>query len=186
MKRTKIQREKDLTDLAVRYLRGEYQADIAVSMGVTQATISNDLKELQVRWLAASVENMDEMKSRELAKVDNLEREYWEAWARSKEDAEVNTMKQRGEKITMNGKTKTTIVPVEGTIRKEGQSGNPAFLKGVEWCIDKRCQLFGLDAPLKVEWMKEVQAIGLDPGAIFDELVGRYVAALEAGGESTP
>lgn len=195
MRRNKWQREKDLMNLAERYLRGEYQADIAASMGVQQSTISKDLRELQRRWQAASVTAMDAMKAEQLAKIDELERTYWEAWARSKEDAEITVTKTRGLKIkktdtvpvtggellTATNHTEVTGAPFETMHRTEGQVGNPAFLAGVQWCINKRCELFGLDAPRKVEWRQEAAAKGLDPSAIFNELVKNYVAALPRG-----
>jgi hypothetical protein len=34
--------------------------------------------------------------------------------------------------------------------REEHQTTTPAFLAGVQWCIDRRCKLLGLDAPTKV------------------------------------
>jgi hypothetical protein len=36
-------------------------------------------------------------------------------------------------------------------VRKEAREGNPAFLAGVQWCINKRCEIFGFDAPKKNE-----------------------------------
>jgi hypothetical protein len=33
--------------------------------------------------------------------------------------------------------------------RQDGQIGDPRFLAGVQWCINKRCEILGLDAPAK-------------------------------------
>ena len=79
-KRTSFEREKDLLEISRLYLTGVTQTDIAARLGVSQQQISYDLKALQKRWLAASLAHVDDAKARELAKIDQLEREYWKAW----------------------------------------------------------------------------------------------------------
>ena len=140
-KRTKFQREHDLNLISRRYLSGVYQADIAEELQLSQQQISYDLKTIRQRWLNASVENINEAKARELAKVDNLELEYWAAWKRSQEDAE--TVKQKGRA----GGEK----PDEIEKTAKGQAGDPRFLAGVQWCIERRCAIMGIDAPKKTD-----------------------------------
>lgn len=123
--------------VAEMYLRGLYQSDIADSLGVDQATVSRDLAELRKEWLERSINHIDQKKAIELSKLDRLEVTYWEAWERSRENAE--TVINRS---TPNG-------PIHEE-RSEGQSGNPAFLEGVLKCIAKRCEILGLDAPKKI------------------------------------
>jgi len=81
----------------------------------------------------------DEAKARELAKVDRLEREYWTAWGRSCKDAE--TLRQEG-----SGEKPSRVVKI-----KRPRNGDPAFLRGVQWCIERRCKIIGVDAPSKSE-----------------------------------
>jgi hypothetical protein len=38
---------------------------------------------------------------------------------------------------------------MKAAMRKEERDGNPEFLKGVQWCINKRCEILGFDAPKK-------------------------------------
>jgi hypothetical protein len=61
--------------IAVLYLRHIDQVTIAQQLGVTQATVSRDLKALTQRWLAESVEAVSTVKARELAELDDIERE---------------------------------------------------------------------------------------------------------------
>lgn len=137
-RRHPVQREKDLRELANRYLKGKTQAEIAVELGVSQQAISDDLKLLQKRWQAASLMDLDEAKARELAKIDELERVYWAEWLVSKQEKQVTqTAKKAGR--------------AEAMVRKETRDGNPAYLAGVQWCIDRRCKLLGLDAPERTE-----------------------------------
>ena len=124
------------------YLRGWIQADIAEETGLSQPTVSRDLKALQRDWLESALIDFNEAKAQELAKVDRLEREYWVAWEASKEDKEVQTTeKVKGDKTARS----------KAQVRREGQVGNPSFLAGVQWCIERRCKILGIDAAAKVE-----------------------------------
>jgi hypothetical protein len=142
--RTATQRERDNRKISQMYLQGTLQSDIAEALGLDQSTISRALKSLQADWRASALIDINEAKARELAKVDALEMEYWQAWKRSQEDAESEITKMQGG---------TTDAPsrLEKQQKREGQSGNPAFLKGVEWCINKRCEILGVDAPKKTD-----------------------------------
>ena len=125
--------------VAAMYLRGQSQAAIGELLDCDQATVSRDLTELRKEWLDRSINHVDQKKAIELAKIDRLEVTYWEAWERSQKDAETIIDESGGK---FGPKTIT---------RREGQSGNPAFLAGVLSCINKRCELLGLDAPKKTD-----------------------------------
>ena len=76
--------------IAARYLRGEYQVEIAAALGISQQQLSYDLKAIRAAWLASAVRDFDALKAQELAKIDAVEREYWLAWERSKKDKEIS------------------------------------------------------------------------------------------------
>ena len=61
---------------------------------------------------------------------------------------------------------------MEKTIVKDRLVGDPRFLAGVQWCIDKRCKIMGLDAPQLVEvtWQDELVSL-LRSGEIEPEQV---------------
>ncbi len=132
---TPQQREAHLTKVAELYLQGRYQHEIAAALGVVQQQISYDLKVLQKRWMAASLASIDEHKARELARLDELERTYWASWQRSRTAKETTTTK----KAESGGTGR-----LEAGVRKEERDGNPAFLAGVERCIELRCKLMGI------------------------------------------
>ena len=140
-RRHPVQREKDLEEIAHRYLMlHEPQAVIAAALNVCQKTISKDIKVLIGRWQASALMDVDVAKSEELARINRLELEYWNAWEASKRDKESTV----AEKVTGSD---TRIKAVK---RAEGQVGNPTFLAGVQWCIERRCRILGIDAPTKV------------------------------------
>lgn len=135
-KRTPTQREYDLEQLATLYLKGKRQVDIAEALNVTQQQVSYDLKELHRRWRESSLIDINEAKQRELSRIDELERTYWEAWERSLDER----TKSRVEKYAgEDGKGKSSI-------ERESLLGVPAYLAGVQWCISERCRIIGLYA----------------------------------------
>jgi hypothetical protein len=151
--RTRAQRENDLRRIAELYLHGLMQAEIAQQIGVCRQQIGYDLKVLQKRWQEAALSDFNARKAQELAKVDELERTYWQAWQESKEIRETTT--STTEK-TVGGAGEAAQVDLTGAplkqkaaLKKEQRDGNPAFLAGVERCIARRCEILGLDAPRK-------------------------------------
>lgn len=187
-KRTPFQIERDRLEIAQMYLRGKTQHEIATALVspergyiLSQQMISYDLRAVQVQWQKSTLVNIDEIKGRELARVDTLELEYWEAWERSKLNAEVRITRQRGKRAKDD---KAIPEEVERTERTEGRTGNPAFLNGVQWCIEQRCKIFGLYAPEKInlDWRKEAETKGIDAGELFNKIVAEYVAVLKERG----
>ena len=75
-------------------------------------------------------------KAEELARSDQLEREYWTQYELSKQDQEIVTKKARD----TGGKGKG----YEVITRTETRTGNPAYLQGIERCIKLRMDLLGL------------------------------------------
>lgn len=142
-KRTNFQRERDYERITSLYLRGRRQSDIASELNLTQQQVSYDLKVIQRRWQEKTVTDLDAAKQKELTRIDELEREHWQAWERSKEEKTKSRQEANGK--TKDGKTNVTKVVAE----KEQMLGNPAFLAGVQWCISERCKLLGLYAPAK-------------------------------------
>lgn len=137
-------------EVAERYLRGEYQTTIAAALNIDQAQVSRDLKALRELWLASAVRDFDAAKAQELAKIDEVERAAWGAWEKSTQNKEVATQETDG--VTEAGRPRIK----KAVLRKEGQSGNPAFLNTILTCIERRCAILGLDAPkrFQIEWDK--------------------------------
>jgi hypothetical protein len=147
--------------VAELYLQGRYQWEIALVVQVDQATISRDLKAIRAEWKASALRDFDEAREQELARIDALEREYWQAWQASKGEKE-RTATERAD--TPQG------ARMKAAVKKEQRDGNPSFLGGVQWCINKRCEVLGLDAP------KQHELLGKD-GQLFAARVTHDVAA---------
>lgn len=143
---------RDRKRIGELYLKGWLQNDIAKELKISQSTVSRDLKALFKQWQKSALVDIDKAKAKELAKVDNLELEYWTAWKRSCEDAETTVKKTKGNVKKYKGNDGQFIAerPAEIDQTSKGQSGDPRFLQGVQWCIDKRCKILGIDAPQKL------------------------------------
>lgn len=120
------------------YLQGLTQDEIARRENSTQPTISKDLKAIRTAWREGAVRDFDAAREQELDKIDHLERVYWQAWDRSCQDKTRSRTKRR---------TGGPAVQDEAGLEREQRDGNPAYLDGVQWCIERRCKLLGLDAP---------------------------------------
>jgi len=145
-RRTQFQIDRDRQYIAGLYLRGYTQAQIAETINadpkrdytLTQQTISNDLKRIREAWLTSALMDFNEAKAQELARIDQVEREAWAAWERSQEDAESKKMVEAGSNTRYEAQTK-------------GQTGDPRFLELVMKCVDRRCKILGVDAPVRQE-----------------------------------
>jgi hypothetical protein len=129
-------------NIARRYLRGELQSEIARAFELSQPTVSRELRAIQKQWLASAALDRGLWTAEQLAKIDEVERHAWLAWAKSQEAAETLRAKMRGDQAETEKITK-------------GQAGDAAFLHLILQCVARRCELLGLNAP------KEVRVDGL-------------------------
>jgi len=171
-KRTPFQREKDRKEIARRYLQGETQAAIGRALGLTQQMISYDLARIREQWRAAAVRDIDELQAHELAKIDQLEVTYWQAWQRSLEDSTTRTQYVEADKA---GKP----TPARAAVRTEQGTGDPRWLAGVQWCIERRCKLLGLDKPQRVDVTTDGQPLG----RAFEDALDRAYGADDGTGD---
>ncbi len=135
---SKAQREKQLAEIARLYLRGITQAEIGEQIGVSQRQVSYDLAILRERWKQSSLIDFDAAKAEELAKIDALEAEYWQAWNESKREKKRQAAKKRGEQT-------------ETSLTTEERNGDPRYLQGVQWCIEQRCKILEIGIKVKSE-----------------------------------
>jgi hypothetical protein len=136
--RTPDQIRSDRAEIAQLYLLRRTQAEIAEKLGLSRQQIGYDLNAVREEWLHSSLTDFNQRKAEELARLDRLEREYWNAWLESKKETQVATTEQ-----TTDGDGDR----LRAVVRKEQQTGNPQYLAGVQSCIEQRCKILGLNAP---------------------------------------
>ncbi len=137
--RQKSEISRDRRNIAALYLRGKTQVEIAAELRISQATVSRDLAAIREEWVKESVQAIDQRKAIELAKIDALELEYWDAWERSQIATKQEVSEVFGTGVGAGNKAKIQKRTTE-------QTGDPRFLSGVMQCIEKRCQIFGIGA----------------------------------------
>lgn len=163
--KTKSKAETTLlrAQIAGRYVRGDEQATIAQALGLTQPAISYHLQIIEAEWARQYAAAIDAAKWAQLARVDELERTYWQAWADSRE--------------AINRQTQTADVPDPSKPARpsrvvqvtEERSGDPRWLAGVQWCIETRCKILGLWAPERRDVTSNGETIkvyGVDPDGV--------------------
>ncbi len=148
LKAKQFHHELILDKTASLYLRGQTLAEIGTQFNppVTAKTVCLWVAEIRERWKKSALVDYDDRKNQELAKLDLIEREAYEAWERSKLDAVTNR------KVVTKGLKKgedggDAELKVVGTLKDKtakGQTGNPAFLAQMERCVEMRCRIFGL------------------------------------------
>lgn len=65
------------------YLSGKYQSEIAELFGVTQATISHDIKAIRKEWQKEASMSVAEVVSRSIQEIKRLKKKHEEAYDRS-------------------------------------------------------------------------------------------------------
>lgn len=152
-KRTKIQRKADLKIITESYLKGMTQIEIARVLAeirpyaISQQMVSNDLRHVQKQWRTDTSMALDEYKARELARLDLLEREYWQAWEKSQKPRKRHRVNYGDDQPDMSVDRKPRAVLLD----TEERIGDPRFLQGVERCIQQRCKLLGIEAPARYD-----------------------------------
>lgn len=147
---SKASREKRREQVARLYLLGKTQHEIADTVGCSQKTVSNDLAVLRDRWRESALVDVNEAKQRELAKIDLLERTYWQAWEDSLEQIERTTAKRVQAKFGERTETARHV---------EQRLGDPRYLQGVQWCIERRIAILGANAPVETKHSGQVKIV---------------------------
>jgi hypothetical protein len=161
--RSPAQIARDKRRISDLYLEGMLQAEIAEILGIAQSTVSRDIRSLQAEWLKDAQSNFEEMKAREIAKVERLEREYYKGWRRS-----------FGPDDLVGDKS------VAEDDEPELPSGDPRFLAGVGKCIQQRCKIQGVEAPTEHDVGPR---LGTILGALPDSFKAGVLEVLSSEGE---
>lgn len=148
------EREKDLNLITELYTKGRSYREIAHEVNqrhgrrITYQTVSNEIKKLLKEWEKSRNEIIDHQKFIELAKIDRLERTYWDGYEKSCNPVKKSTTKKKG---SVKDSKDINVKDVERVDNEETRIGDPRFLDGIKWCIEQRCKIFGINAPQKFD-----------------------------------
>ncbi len=145
----KGEREADLNLITELYTKGRSYREIAFEVNqrhgrkITYQTVSNEIKKLLKEWEKSRNEIIDHQKFVELAKIDRLEKTYWDGYEKSCQPVKKTSTKKKGSVKQVDN--------VEMVSNEETRVGDPRFLDGIKWCIEQRCKIFGINAPQKFD-----------------------------------
>ena len=186
-KRTDMEILQDKALISELLLIGKGSTEISLvvnrrrAYNLSESQIRYDINKINEEWITTYLDNYDQSKSKELAKIDKLEQEYWQAWARSRRQKK----KVLRTKSSMKG-TENYEGTQDSDSRKEEMERTPGdkkFLEGIQWCIDQRCKILGLDAPTKMDltWREKARKYKMDPDTVVEKLTEQFVEAAERG-----
>jgi hypothetical protein len=145
--RTKGEREHDMLLISELFTKGKSFREIAFEVNqqhgrnITHVTVFNDVKHILEVWKKDREKLIDYHKTIELEKINRLEKTYWEAWEKSIQSVKKSEVKKHG--------SPQSVDKVEKRDFEETGQGDPRYLDGVQWCIEQRCKILGINAPTK-------------------------------------
>lgn len=142
-----------------REIRDEVMARLDLQSYSLQ-TVHKDVKRLLEEWRETRLESVDEAVQLELERINEIIREAWEAWEKSKQDGDKTRTKQfgklqsgdkNGEADSGKGDGGIVTVRVERTSEEVTGYGDPRYLEIIHRCLMERRKLLGLYSPEKRE-----------------------------------
>lgn len=114
------------------------------------AMLAADAKFLEERWRAEALGDITEVKSRELAKLDELEAEAWKAWHRGIGKKQQTFTKRKSGGKRKGGQGEAGADDTEASVRTEDLNGDPRYMNIILECQGRRAKMMGLDMPTKI------------------------------------
>lgn len=175
--------EQRLVAVASKYLNGVPAGLIAVQLGISKPRINYMIRVLQERWRHSSLMDMADARMKELARIDEVERLAYSEYMRSKKPftKHVRVSRQAGVDkdgnvlVDANGKE---MVVSEFRDETYTNAGDPRYLQIIMDCIGQRCRIFGLYAPLRIDWREQAKQDGYDPDTLYTGIENALFTAL--------
>ena len=157
-KRTAEQREIDILFCTRLFLQNvpyremakllnEHNADRGFDYTISFQQIAWDMKELMQEWRDENKSNIDASVTKDLLKLEVIERECWQEWHKSKEDfvrTEIYDGKvSEGSREVTGGKV--------GRLVQETKGGDAKYFDTALKAMERRARLLGYDTPTKMD-----------------------------------
>lgn len=117
------------------------------------STVHKDVNTLLEDWRKCRLDNLDYALQLELQRIDDLIKEAWAAWEKSKEDGVAKSSKQKGIPVAdgEDGEGGVQTVSIEQKQKELHPCGDPRYLDMIHKLLIERRKLLGLYAPEKRE-----------------------------------
>lgn len=124
----------------------------------SQSFITKAIREAIEKWKASKADMVEAHKAIELEKINRLEFEYWKAWENScNPTTSKSTEKTSASKAAATpeedqpAKRSRKMAVSKVTESQRTTAGDSKFLDGIYKCVEIRCRILGLEAPVKTE-----------------------------------
>ena len=134
---------------SIRAIADEVKARLDLPTLSTR-TVHKDIQRLLAEWRELRIKDMDEAVQLELERIDEVIREAWEAWDKSKTDYQRKRAKQKGVPGDNIGADITTI-EMEQQSEEVICFGDPRYLEVIHKNLAERRKLLGLYSAEKKE-----------------------------------
>ena len=134
-----------------REIREEVMARLGLS-SYSSRTIAKDIKRLLAEWREQRLTDTDELVQKELAVIDDIIKEAWIAWNKSKTDKTQRSAKQKGVPGEEGSGTDVVTLQMEQATKELICYGDPRYLDVIDKQAKERRKLLGLYAPEKKEF----------------------------------
>lgn len=160
-KRTKIERENDLSRIGSLLIRGLSQREIAAQVGLSQPQVGREVRKIQERWAKGNVADLRRTLNQEIMKLDEIERICWKAWHDSCRDKETSCQEKVTSAKPEGAEDAMATERLKASLRTERRNGDPQYLKAILASIALRDKLLGLHdrRELQEEPRKPIQFI---------------------------
>lgn len=161
-KRTKEQQQYDIAFCSELFLKGYTYRDIADKLNahnkargldytISHANIFRDMKQALIEWKKLRLSNIDDYVHAELAKLDKMEAELWEAWEKSKTGKLRNKSRNSKKPNKLDAEVNEPDYYGYSETATETSAGDPRFMDILLNIQQRRAKLLGFDAPAKVD-----------------------------------
>lgn len=147
-KRLKSEREAQLLEMADLASRGATERELAERFQLSRSTVHRDLKTIEKRWQARAAETVALWKGRLLARHDQVIRDAWAEFDRSKNSA----IKTTDVVLQSDQGTDQTGEPtvVRRIVTSSARCGDPHYLAVVVAALAEQARIIGAYGPIAV------------------------------------
>jgi uncharacterized protein YjcR len=132
-KRNRTQIALDSAQATNLYLQGFTMSDIAEKLEISIDMVKYDLAKVRQNWLEHARLDLNELKAKELAKLDYLEQQVWAQWQQSQQPQTKITQEESEIKGTS---TKTETINL---------AANPKYAETILKIQERRSKMLGYD-----------------------------------------
>lgn len=147
----------------------ERYKEMGIDIEISYQSVYNDIQKCLSEWKREQFTNIDQYVTQEIQALDNVAREAWEEWERSKRP-----------KCKTKYRFKTAV-----EVQKETTTGDPSFLNVILNVQQRKARLLGYDSPLVVSIVgeKEKEKPKYDLSSVPADVLEKMADALQNGGE---